>query len=307
MLENEIITDVNIESGSSNSITPVSSSSIMATAGGGLPDLETVARRAKYIKEVFAHACNGLSTKNIIDFGGQPYLDHLACKKIASLFNLQVQQFYTNAGVAYKKEVIDEATNHYTIRIAGKVFFANNPNDFEVYEGSSSSFDDWFKQWQIVEEREVNGKKKKVVVSAQTLPQTKVEEKATANLLQKAVKKKLGLDFTWEELEHAGIERSKCRGFSFSGAGEADSAELTDKKKAIWAKIVEICNGDVELAKKTLKKHTSFTKQDGSTFEGYDDINKVKEKPLEFLAQKVEKAYKEHLKAMEGGSENGDN
>lgn len=303
-MENETITAEYslVENQQSQSVAPVSSSSLMATTGGGLPDLETVGRRADYIKKVFAKACVGLSPKNIVDFGGQPYLDNIACKRIANLFDLQVQQFYTNMGVAYRKEMIDEATNHYTIRIAGKVFFRNNPNDFEIYEGTSNSFDDWFRQWQIVEEQEVNGKTKKVVVSAQTLPQTKVEEKATANLLQKAVKKKLGLDFTWEELEQAGVERSKCRGFNFNNSNAPDSTETVKLKQEIWKKIVEICNGNTDLAKKTLQKHTAY-----NDFAGHSDINKVSEKQLTFLAKKVDKVYAEYIKAMEGGSDNGNN
>jgi hypothetical protein len=269
---------------------------ITTSTGTGLPDLETVARRADYIKKVFAKACLALSPKNIVDFGGQPYLDNIACKKIANLFDLQVQQFHSNIGVAYQKEMIDSATNHYIIRIAGKVFFKSNPSDYEVYEGTADSFGDWFRQWQITEEREENGKKKTVVVSAQTLPQQKVEEKATANLLQRAVKKKLGLDFTWEELEQAGVDRNKCKGFSFKSSGVADSAETVAKKQEVWTKIVEICNGNVDLAKKTLMKHTAF-----NDFAGHSDINKVSEKQLTFLEKKVNTAYEDYLKKLEKG------
>jgi len=286
----------------------VVNNSLTTSTGTGMPELETVGRRADYIKKVLAKSCMALSTKNIVDFGGQPYLDNIACKRIANLFNLRVQQFHNEYGVAYRKEIIDADTNHYIIRIAGKAFYLNNPGDYEVFEGTADSFGDWFRQWQIVEEREIDGKKKKVVVSAQTLPQTKVEEKATANLLQRAVKKMLGIDFTWEEVEEAGIERSKCKGFSFSGASTPDSSEVADKKKETWNKIIEICAGDIELAKKTLQKHTSFKNKDGSEFKGYSDINKLSEKMLNILIPKVEKAYKEYLEnAKNGGEDNADN
>lgn len=283
---------------------PQQASNNLTVAGGGfLPDPEEVFRRAKHIKKIFAAACGGLSPKNIVDFGGQPYIDHIACKRIATLFNLKVQQFHNERGVIYKKEVLDEANNHYIIRVSGKAYFIGNPSEYEVYEGSADSFGDWFRQWQIVEDREIDGKTKKIVVSAQTLPQTKVEEKATANLLQKAVKKMLGLDFTWEELEAAGVERSKCKGFNFNGNKGADSTETVELKQAVWNKIVEICNGNTDLAKKTLQKHTKF-----GEFAGHTDINKVSEKQLTFLSKKVDEAYQEYLKALEnGGAENGDN
>lgn len=266
-----------------------------------LPDPVEVARRAAQTKKMMAAVCSVVSPQNITDFGGRPYFDHLASKRIANLFGLIIRQEEKNGQINYRKEVLDEATNHYIVKITGRVWHSKSPENYEIYEGSADSFDDWFRQWQIVEEREENGKTKKVVVSAQTLPISKVEEKATANLLQRCMKKKLGFDFTWEELEEAGIDRSKCRGFSFNGSKGADSAELLEKKKEVWNKIVEICNGNVELAKKTLQKHTAF-----GDFAGHTDINKVSEKQIDFLSKKLEKAYKDHLSKMKG-NENGDN
>ena len=73
------------------------------------------------------------------------------------------------------------------------------------------------------------------------------------------------------------------------------------KKQDVWNKIVEICNNNVELAKKTLQKHTAF-----NDFAGHTDINKVSEKQIEFLAKKVEPEYKKYLKTLEE-NENADN
>ncbi len=266
-----------------------------------LPDPAEVARRAEQTKKMMAAVCSVVSPQNIIDFGGRPYFDHLASKRIANLFGLIIRQEEKNGQINFRKEILDEATNHYIVKVTGRVWYSKSPENYEVYEGSANSFDDWFRQWQIVDEREENGKTKKVVVSAQTLPISKVEEKATANLLQRCMKKKLGFDFTWEELEAAGIDRSKCRGFSFNSSKGADSVELLEKKKEVWNKILEICNGNGELAKKTLQKHTSF-----GDFAGHTDINKVSEKQIDFLSKKVEKAYKDYLSKMEG-NENGDN
>lgn len=310
MLDNEQITDyiVATEGNSSNTPAVRQKGELMDVGVFDLPDPAEVARRAEQSKKMLAAACGVLSYSDITLQGGKPYIDHYGCKKLANLFGLIVRQDEVGGRINYQKEVIDEATNHYIIHISGKVWHKSSPENYEIYEGTADSFDDWFSQYQLKEEREVNGKTKNVVVSAQTLPISKVQEKATANLLQRAIKKKLGLQFTKEELEAYGFDMSKVRGFNFNGTGEPDSSELAEKKKAVWEKIVEICNGDLELAKKTLRKHTSFTKQDGSTFEGYSDINKVKEKPLEYLAKKVDKAYAEHIKALEnGGGDNGNN
>lgn len=259
-----------------------------------LPDPEEVARRAVQTKKMLAAACSVVSPQNITDFGGTPYFDNIACKRIANLFGLIVRQDELNGSINYRKEVVDESTNHYIIKITGRVWHFKSPENYEVYEGSADSFDDWFRQWQITEKKEIDGKEKTIVISAQTLPISKVQEKATANLLQRCIKKKLGISFTWEELEEAGIDKSKCRGFSFNSSKGADSAETIEKKKEVWAKIVELCSGNVELAKKTLQKHTAF-----NDFAGHSDINKVSEKQLEFLAKKVDTEYKKHLKKLE--------
>lgn len=268
-----------------------------------LPDPEKVAQRADATKKMLASLCKAASPANIVNFGGKPYFDHLACERIAKIVGLVIKINEKNGRIDYEKVIEDEAKNKYTIYLTGKVYYTNRPDDYEIQEGSSCSFDDWYKEYQIIEEQETeDGKKKKVVISANALPESKVREKARANLIQRLVKKFLGLDFTWEELEAVGIDKNKCRGFQFNTATTVDSAETLSKKEDVWKKILEICNGNIELAKKTLKKHTAF-----GDFEGYSDINKVKEKPLEILISKVEKAYKEHIKKLESGDNNADN
>ena len=158
-----------------------------------LPDPVEVARRAEQSKKMLAAACSVLSYSDITLQGGKPYIDHYGCKKIANLFGLVIRQDEAAGRINYQKEVIDESTNHYIIHISGKIWHVSNPNNYEIYEGTADSFDDWFRQWQVTEERQVNGKTKNVVISAQMLPVSKVQEKATANLLQRAIKKKLGL------------------------------------------------------------------------------------------------------------------
>lgn len=298
--QDEIITDyVVAQEEVSNLPVAKQKSDVLDVGVFDLPDPVEVARRAEQSKKMLAAACGVLSYSDITLQGGKPYIDHYGCKKLANLFGLIVRQDEIGGRINYQKEVIDEATNHYIIHISGRVWHKSSPENYEIYEGTADSFDDWFKQWQIVEEREVDGKTKKVVVSAQTLPISKVQEKATANLLQRAIKKKLGLQFTKEELEAYGFDMSKVKGFNYNSSKEPDSQELSDKKKAVWNNILDLCNGNPELAKKTLQKHTAY-----GDFTGHTDINKVSEKQLNFLASKVEKALKEQTKAMnEGGAD----
>lgn len=267
-----------------------------------MPDPSKVAQRAELTKGMLTALTNVVSPCNITDFGGKPYFDHLACERIAKIVGLVIKLNETADGrIDYEKVVEDAATNKYTIYLTGRIYYAGREQDYEIQEGSSNSFDDWYSQyqnmqWETYTDKDGNEKKRKIVLNANALPESKVREKTRANLIQRLVKKFLGLDFTWEELEKAGIDRSKCKGFSFNGNKGADSAETTDKKKEVWEKIVEICNGNIELAKKSLQKLTSFEKKDGTMFDGYTDINRVSERMLPNLAKKVEEKYKEFAK-----------
>ncbi len=272
-----------------------------------MPDPNKVAQRADLTKGMLTALTRVVSPCNITDFGGKPYFDHLACERIAKIVGLVIKLNETEDGrIDYEKIIEDAATNKYTIYLTGRIYYAGREEDYEIQEGSSSSFDDWYSQYQNVEwetytDKDGNEKKRKVVINSNALPESKVREKVRANLIQRLVKKFLGLDFTWEELEAAGIDRKKCKGFTFNGAKtQPDSAETLDKKKEVWNKIVECCNGDIELAKKSLKTATSFTKKDGTEFEGYTDINKVSEKVLNILAPKVDKKYAEFLESAKG-------
>lgn len=270
-----------------------------------MPDPNKVAQRAELTKGMLTALTRVVSPCNITDFGGKPYFDHLACERIAKIVGLVVKLNETEDGrIDYEKVVEDQTTNKYTIYLTGRIYYTGREQDYELQEGSSCSFDDWYSQYQNVEwVEDENGKKHKTVLNANTLPESKVREKARANLIQRLVKKFLGLDFSWEELEAAGIDRKKCKGFTFNGAGPtADTKEINDLRQEVWKKIVEIVGGDVEKAKTKLKVSTAF-----GDFQGYTDINKVKEKPLEILKSKVDKAYNDYLKKLEGNNDNADN
>ena len=154
-----------------------------------LPDPEKVAQRADLTKKMLASLCKVVSPINITDFGGHPYFDHIACERIARIVGLTIKINEKNGRIDYEKTIEDEKTNHYTIYLTGKIYYSGRENDYEIQEGSSNSFDDWYSQWQTVEwqeytDKDGNTKKRKVVTSANMLPESKVREKARANLIR---------------------------------------------------------------------------------------------------------------------------
>ena len=238
-----------------------------------LPDPEAIAKRAEQTKKMMSAVCKVLSPKSIVDFGGEPFIDHIGCSRIAQVFSLVVRANTDEQGnIAYKKEVEDADKNKYTIKITGRIWHKNSPENYQVYEGSCSSFNDFLRQWQSIEKDENS---KNVVVSAKFVPESKVQEKALANFTQRAIKKYLGLSFTWDELEEYGIKRDNSKGFSFKNSQNTDSKETSELRAEVWKKLLEICNGDEKTARATIQKHTKFEKKDGTEFPGYTDINKI--------------------------------
>ena len=104
--------------------------SIISAGVFDLPDPAEVSRRAAQTKKMLAAACSVVSPQNIIDFGGKPYFDNIASKRIANLFGLIVRQDELNGSINYRKEVVDESTNHYIIKITGRVWHFKSPENY---------------------------------------------------------------------------------------------------------------------------------------------------------------------------------
>ena len=254
-----------------------------------LPDPEAIAKRAEQTKKMMSAVCKVLSPKSIVNFGGEPFIDHIGCSRIAQVFSLVIRVNTDEQGnIAYKKEFENVDTNKYTVKVTGRIWHKNSPENYQVYEGSCSSFNDFFRAYHETETDE-SGKEK--VVSAKFLPESKVQEKALANFTQRAIKKYLGLTFTWEELEEYGIKRQNSKGFSFQNSKDADTKEISDLRAELWKKLLEMSNGDEATARATIKKHTTFKKKDGTEFPGYTDIGKLSERMLQIFAKKVEEEY----------------
>jgi hypothetical protein len=246
-----------------------------------VPNAELVAENAKKVKQVMAATAQVLSTNDVVDFGGNPLIMHGGCKKIANLLGLVIRANEDACGnIAYQKMMIDEAANHYVISVSGKIWHRNNPDNYEIYEGSCDSFNIFFAQGQQKDEN-------RQIVSAKLVKEMDVRKKALANFMRRAIEKFTGIKFTWEDLQQFGFNREAVASFSFNNAKADETSETKDLRATVWQQIMELSGMDTNKAGKILAENTAF-----NDFNGHQNINKVSEKQLNFLAPKIEALYK---------------
>jgi hypothetical protein len=246
-----------------------------------LPDIEVIAAAANKYKQYLAAACSVLSSLDIIDISGKPFIQHQGWKKIAGLFRLTIKVNEKNGKVDYVKHPIDTVTGTYFISVSGRIYPEGRPELAEIYEGTCIAMHDFFKQFH-------NGDDNKVSF----VPITKVQEKAYANFLGRAVKKKTGINFSWEELEAIGyVKKAKSGGYTHKD--QKDSAEGSDLRKKIAGFLNDMFPGDTEGMQSKIQSLTKFVGKDGKAFAGHTDLQKVSEKQLPYFAEKIQKEYDE--------------
>ena len=97
---------IEIEPQASIAAPPISANIPLPVSNDGLPPLELVEKRAEKMKQTMIIAYKTLSPKNVVNFGGEPYIDHFGCKQIANFFGIVCKQNCNERGVAYIKDVM---------------------------------------------------------------------------------------------------------------------------------------------------------------------------------------------------------
>lgn len=212
--------------------------------------------------------------------GGVPYLQESGSTKVARLFGISTRI----------KDIRKETRSdgHYLYTYLGE--FSMSGSTIEAV-GARGSYDDFFTG---SEKKDDKGNIIKPKKTAEEIDERDVKLSAYTNFMNNGIKRILpGLrNITTETLKDAGINPDKIRGYGFnSGAPKEESPESADKRLEIQRMLEECCGGEVAKVKAMLKKCTSFTKKDGSTYEGKDDVLKLTEAQIPPTYEKVKKGY----------------
>lgn len=257
-------------------------------------DLHTILKNAevqiKAQDNIVKMALNMTSKKHWVDQNGKPYLEYKGACKIARLFGVSVKNVMKE-----RNDLKDDKGSYYMYTFTGDAEW-NGVTTPEI--GACTSRDKFFGQR-----------------GGQPLPESEVTvehvmRKAHTNLMNRAIKNKLGLDFDWDEIEAATggrISRSGSTSVSYDKGTKGGStappkvtAAGNDKRREVWEWILEYVGGDVQAAQDTLVNMTQFKNNSGKMVGGRRNIKDVSDAALKVLHPRVKKEIESYRNSQEG-------
>jgi len=223
------------------------------------------------------------------DLGGKPYMKASGAESLANTCGIS----WNNARMEVRK-FQDEMGQYVEQYICTMTFYIKDrmgriKRSIEV-DGMASTDDDFFSERTNRETRE------KYRLPFSEVDVNSVRKKARTNCIERGVRKFLGLGgVTWKELAAAGIEPADKVEFNKGGkAPSAPSPEGKNTRAKLWGMLLDLSNGDEDIARAGCKKYSSFTGKDGKPV-GFEDPNnpKISDKWVGTTYSKVEKIWRE--------------
>lgn len=238
-----------------------------------LRDMESRVQMVKYAISVIPQVCH---KRNILNMGGNPFIDNDGCQKIAIA-----------AGISFgiptiEKEWVDDPESGervYEVIVEGVARL----NTKEIYEVGGANSQDQF-------------------LAARKLPilrlKIEVHKKALANWQGRCVRTLLGLkELTWEELKNAGFEQDKANSVDFNkGKSTGISEDANEVRDKIRDAVLDAVDGNKTAAKELLEVLTTFEGEKG-TVKGKNNVKNLTDKAANFLWAKIKKNDNEWQKA----------
>lgn len=235
--------------------------------------------RAEMIGKIIPSLVKACHKRNIIDMGGNPYIDDDGCQKIARTI-----------GISYSQPAVDgyydtdEKTKEkvWVVEVSGEAS-AFGQSLHEV--GACTSSD------QFLARRDLPMIQLKI----------EVKKKAYANWRGRCVRGLLGLkELTWEELEKYGFTRDGANSVDFKKGGKGGRTKSGENtQEAVRDAIMKAVDGNEGAAKELLERATEFPGKDGDTVPGKRNVKELSEKRLSILASKIKKKEKNYLAILE--------
>ena len=204
-----------------------------------------------------------------IDQEGKPYLQETGAAKIAGAFNVNQHE-----AVCQKEKETDDRGDYVTY--TWTAILAWNNRSMSCI-GTSSTRDKFF------------GRKDGKDLPLSEIDLMNVKKKGWTNLMNRGIKNLLGLTFTWEDIEkysEGKIKKELCATVQRTAGGRGgrgpESAGIQEKRRAIWARMLEMNHADIDETKRFLAQLTAYKDSPGKT-----EISQVSEAQLKFLEQRL--------------------
>lgn len=264
---------------------------LLPTEAFGPHTLERAEEKRKILEGLKLLAIRSTAPRDWCKMGDQPYLTESGCMKFAEIY-----------GVNFSSLRVDPV--HYTDERGPVIEFyahvtASYQQRFDSETGSASTAERFFNG------KAADGKPARLPLSEINRPN--VRKKAVTNAKARAVKKLLGLTFTWDEvireLKAAGKnpdaipgvtygDRSTGSGNGGGGSTATGRGTLNEDKKELANVLFEMAGQDKALAANMLEKYTSFKGRDGNLVAGKRSVKDLSDKQAHVTLRIVKEEYK---------------
>ena len=207
-----------------------------------------------------------------VNQGEGPYLVHSGAEKIARLFGIKILNVQTE-----KEWAEDTKGKYYIYKTTGTIALPGTIDSIEAI-GTCSQRDAFFAksggQW----------------LDSIEVDETNIMKASYSNFVVNGITHLLGLrNLTWEQVENAGINKSKVLKVEYQKGSQKVEATETEQKtqEKLWNLLLQIAGGNDEGARDLLKEQSGFTSKDKKKIEGKTDVKYLTGKWLNFTYKKV--------------------
>lgn len=211
-------------------------------------ELAQIEKNVEYFNRVKIIALKMTKAQDWVDMGG-PYLMDRGAENIAIAFGVDISD------LQLKQDWAEDTKGRYYTYVASGKAYAKRLGRYVEDIGVCSQRDKFFGM--------IQGQLKEI----QDVDMANIRRKAVTNLYSRLIKRVIGLmGVTWEDLGAAGIKKADLQRVEYrggaQGGGPAGKPKLSDDSiahlKKVWAKLLEMSQGDEKKARAELDRLASF-------------------------------------------------
>ncbi len=223
--------------------------------------------RATMMNTMVKNVVKACHQRNIIDMGGNPYIDDDGCQKIARVVGVS----YSSPEIKEGYEDNENGQKEYVVEVSGEATLLGQT----IYEFGACTSNDGF----ISKRGNLSSLQMKI----------EIKKKAICNWRGRCVRSLLGLkELTWKELQSVGFSQDNASKVDYKqGKSSGKSDDGNDARKKIGNMLLDDCKGDRAAAGELLEVLTTFENKDGKTVKGKSSAKDLTDKQAGFTWGKI--------------------
>lgn len=254
---------------------------IQAQSGLVLDPVKAIAeanKRVEFFKQIKTISLKMTAAGDWVLEGGKPYLQGSGCEKLKPVWGIEIKDAKIEPSLKDGLELYKQNGEiAFECLVTGRCKVTGEES---VFIGGRSSRDGFFS-------------------SQKNLDIVDVYKAAYTNAEVQAVMRLLGMrNLSVDDLKEAGIDSAKVGSVAFKGEMKERerSEEANAKAKEIGQWLIEMNDGDKDLAADELASMTTFKGRDDKMVPGKRSIRDLSEKQIDILYGKAKKAHEEFIK-----------